>query len=176
MHKLAIVPIILSVTTYSYAACNVQIKRSAPDSRYESNNNGSEVRDKKTGLIWMRCSLGQSWNGTACTNTATTYDWGSALQSAKAIGGGWRLPNIKELDSLIEQACYNPSINESIFPNTVSEAYWSSSPVTDNGVNHAWFVSFGDEKNHFGGLAGGYLSNGSKEDGGRLFVRLVRSL
>ncbi|MCX8521150.1 MAG: DUF1566 domain-containing protein, partial [Rhodoferax sp.] len=68
------------------------------------NQNGAEVTDRRTGLVWARCSLGQSWNGSTCTGTASTHTHEQALAQAQTanVGGasGWRLPNVKELASL----------------------------------------------------------------------------
>ncbi|MDO5652264.1 MAG: DUF1566 domain-containing protein [Moraxella sp.] len=132
-----------------------------PDSRYTLLNNDSEVKDNVTGLIWQRCSLGQTWNGTTCTGTASTYNWQQALTAANALGNGYRLPNLKELTSLVDDACYNPAINERMFPNTVSGYYWSSSPVASD-TSYAWGVSFND----------GYTDNNYKS--GHNHVRAVR--
>ena len=163
MHKLIISTLLLALSTTNYAACNSAITRTAPDSRYQLLNSDTEVKDTQTGLIWQRCSLGQTWSDTSsCTGTATTYNWTNALQTAKNMGNGWRVPNIKELDSLIEQACYSPSINETYFPNTQSNWYWSSSPVA-NRSSYAWVVYF----------SYGYFGNGSQY--GYAYVRLVRS-
>ena len=156
MYKLIITTLLVTVSSTNYAGCNKSLPRTAPDNLYELLNNNTEVKDKETGLIWQRCSLGQTWSGTACTGTAATYNWTNALQTAKNMGNGWRVPNIKELDSLIEQACYSPSINEVFFPNTQSGSYWSSSPFT--GVDFT-----------FGSVGG------SGFNGANLYVRLVRS-
>jgi len=125
--------------------CNNQITKSAPDSRYQLQANNSEIKDNTTDLVWQRCPLGQNWTGTVCTNTAAiSYSWTSALQQAKNIGDGWRLPNIKELKSLIENACYNPAINLSLFDGTPEDAiYWSSSTNIDDATT-AWTVNFAD--------------------------------
>ena len=140
MQKITLM-ILLAASSYTYALCNDRVARTAPDSRYELLNNNTEVKDKQTGLIWQRCSLGQIWDGTSCTGSAAKYNWANALQTAKNLGNGWRVPNVKELDSLIEQACYNPSINETYFPNIRSGNLWSSSPVAYHG-NRAWVVDF----------------------------------
>lgn len=57
-------------------------------------NNAGLVLDKQNGLMWMRCSLGQTWNGQTCTGTAKEYKWEQAKKQAKqstlratAIGG-----------------------------------------------------------------------------------------
>ncbi len=163
MYKLIIVTLLLTFSSTNYAACDSTITHIAPDSRYELLNSNTEVKDKQSGLIWQRCSLGQTWSGTSCTGNAVTYNWENALQTAKNIGGGWRVPNIKELNSLTEQACYDPSINEVFFPNTDgSTYYWSSSPFSGWGIT-AWYVSF----------SRGYHNKGDKDH--KLYVRLVRS-
>lgn len=125
--------------------CNTNIVRTAPDSRYELvvGSGGSEVLDTQTGLIWQRCSLGQTWNGTTCTGAASFHTWTGAIAKARAIGNGYRLPNIRELKSLTEKACFEPAINNTFFPNTASDGYvyWSASPVAPlNG--YAWYVDF----------------------------------
>ena len=160
-HTLSIITLLLAATHSHAQTCNANIARTAPDSRYQLLNNGTEVKDTQTNLIWQRCSLGQTWNGSSCTGTAATYNWTNALQTAANIGNGWRLPNVKELDSLVEEACYNPSINETYFPNTISSYYWSSSPVA-NGSDSAWIVYFHLGYDYY------YKSNS-------YYVRLVRS-
>ncbi len=149
--------------------CNSNVTRVVPDSRYELLLDGSEVRDKRTGLIWQRCSLGQTWvkisntDEYTCSGNANNYIWAEALKAAKEIDNGYRLPNIKELQSLVEEACEANALNEKIFPNTVGANYyyWSSSSNARNG-NLAWSVRFYD----------GYSGNDSKMN--KNYVRLVR--
>lgn len=38
----------------------------------------------------------------------------------------WRIPNIKELSTIIERACTSPARNTDIFPVTVASVMWSS--------------------------------------------------
>lgn len=163
MHKLTLATVMALTATLSHGqTCNPNIAREAPDSRYQLLNDNTEVKDTQTGLIWQRCSLGQTWSGTSCTGTAATYNWANALQTAKNMGNDWHVPNVKELDSLVEEACYDAAINETYFPNTVSHYYWSSSPYA-NGSSGAWVVyfSYGDDST-------GHKSNS-------YYVRLVRS-
>ena len=40
--------------------CNEHMNRSAPDSRYLDNGNGT-VTDRRTGLTWQRCPLGSTF-------------------------------------------------------------------------------------------------------------------
>jgi len=85
------------------------IPATAPASRFTDNGDGT-VTDKTTGLQWQRCSQGQTWSGGTCAGTATGHTWQAALQLADvatyAGRSDWRLPNIKELASIVEQACY----------------------------------------------------------------------
>lgn len=129
--------------------CNPNITANTPDSRFEVLASGSEVKDKQTGLIWQRCSLGQTWDATAnsgkgsCTGTASSHNWKDALTQAKNLGNGYRLPNITELQSIVERKCYSPAINATIFPNTpMNDYYWSSSPYATSSSD-AWVVYFG---------------------------------
>jgi hypothetical protein len=100
------------------------------------------------------------------TGTANVYDWQQALEAPDGYSfagySDWRLPNIKELSSIIEQRCYNPAINLSVFPATPGSYFWSSSPDAD-GSEVAWNVDFGY----------GYADNNLRNF--NLHVRLVRS-
>jgi hypothetical protein len=96
INALSIIALLLAITHSHAQTCNPNITRSAPDSRYQLVNDNTEVKDTQTGLIWQRCSLGQTWSGSSCTGTATTYNWTNALQTAANMGNGWRVPNIKD--------------------------------------------------------------------------------
>ena len=104
-----------------------------PDERYEVHGDGT-VTDRVTGLMWMRCSIGQDHNDN-CSGSATEYNWQEALEFAEDYSLGiytdWRLPNIKELDSLAALDRYDPAINSTVFPNTPSARYWSASPYAE---------------------------------------------
>jgi hypothetical protein len=127
----------------TWAACS-SIALSAPDSRFVDYQN-STVIDLDTGLTWMRCIIGQD-NSADCAGAVTNFTWTQALETARDLNneGGfaghsdWRLPNINELNSIVETSCRNPAINENIFPNNAST--WSSSPDSD--PEAAWFVRF----------------------------------
>jgi len=66
---------------------------------YSDNGDGT-VTDPTTGLIWMRCSMGQTWTGSTCIGTASGYtrDQAIALTSTVSFASqtDWRLPNIRE--------------------------------------------------------------------------------
>jgi len=139
--------------------CHDNIKQSAPTSSYTLLANGIEVFDSTTQLTWKRCPEGLS--GASCeSGTANTYTWSDAL--ALEVGT-WRLPNIKELASLVETACYGPAINLSLFPNTPNKFFWSSSPDA-SGVGDAWLVNF----------IYGHISRSHYPKASYPYVRLVR--
>ena len=127
--------------------------------------NSSEITDRRTGLVWSRCSIGQAWNGINCAGTANTYTQESAFQFA-ATQSGWRLPNRRELFSLADKGCKGPAIDTTAFPNTLLGPYWTSSP--DVGLPAAaWYVDFNE-----GFIRSFGYGIGRSE---RLPVRLVRS-
>lgn len=109
-----------------------------------------EVQDSLTGLIWRRCAEGQTWTGNACSGSAASYNWASALaqaQAAAAQGVAWRLPSAKELSSLTDESRVNAAIDPQAFPGTVySKPFWTSTTVRkwplDAPSLEAWWVSF----------------------------------
>jgi hypothetical protein len=159
---------LISFNSTAQQTCKTDsIVQTAPDSRFTNNGDGT-VTDMQTGLMWARCR--QGLQGALCTapsSVATnTFTWAAALALDSATSDtanrtDWRLPNIKELQSLVERSCSNPAINDSVFPNAGNTVFWSASPlavITD----FAWGVSF------FNGSVSGIV-----RDDGRS-VRLVR--
>jgi hypothetical protein len=138
---------LLPVITLAQTCQTASIPATTPTNRFTVNNNGT-VSDSKTGLMWKKCSEGQS--GADCSGgSAATYTWQLALQQAQTVnnGGGfagysdWRVPNVKELLSIVEEQCVSPAINLTVFPNTPSNLYWSSSPNANDSYS-AWGVGF----------------------------------
>ena len=139
---LSCIAVLLSRTALGQT-CNDNMPASRPTSQFAVD--GGEVHDKETGLIWQLCSLGQS--GADCSvGAAATYTWQGALHAAEAeraaSGKAWRLPNVKELRFLVEEKCFDPAIDRSVFPNTLSGAYWTGSPAPASGYQDAWAVFF----------------------------------
>ncbi len=100
------------------------------------NGNGT-VTDSGTLLTWQ-----QGENSLMAWETALTYCEGLSLAGQT----DWRLPNIKELFSLVDDTRYNPSINTTYFPSTGSKyygAYWSSTTNAGH-PSVAQYVSFGN--------------------------------
>jgi len=139
--------VLLFLTTPAKAepTCNDFIIATAPDDSFTIRKDGTVV-DNTTGLMWMRCSLGQVWNGTTCTGTAAIFPWASGLKTAESYEfagyNDWRLPNKNELESIVEGRCFSPAINVEIFPATPSAFFWSSSPYAAISEG-AWSVDFG---------------------------------
>lgn len=162
-------PMALMLTGPVQADCNDSILPTRPDSRYTPHGDGT-VTDPVTGLTWARCPLGLS--GSSCDiGTAERYNWQQALEAVQDANAGdylghddWRLPNAKELHSLIETACREPAINSILFPATtgaIYSNYWSASPSAAHD-NSAWYADF---------------ANGGINDNLKIFgyaVRLVR--
>lgn len=128
------------------AECNDSITKNTPDSRFKVNGDGT-VTDLQTLLIWQRCHHGQDWDGVTCTGSIVQDNWPTILEASQnsdfANNDNWRLPNIVELTSIVEFACFNPSINESMFPNTLEFSQWTSSPNID-GADSALGINFED--------------------------------
>ena len=153
----------LSTLAEATADCNPAIPKTTPDETFSLHDDGT-VTHQTTGLMWMRCVLGQTWNGATCSGSAQTYNWQTALQITEgyvfAGYSDWRLPNKNELASIVEEACYSPSINTLAFPNTPASYVWSSSSFAYNS-DYAWTVYFYD----------GYVPNFKYSNA---HVRLVR--
>jgi Leucine-rich repeat (LRR) protein len=147
--------------------CVSNFTPSNPDASYLDRGDGT-VTHTPTGLTWKRCSEGQTWSGSNCIGSATTVTWSQALNMANAsrfvAQSDWRLPNLKELRTLVEECRVNPSINDTVFPNTPSSGYWSSSPFTLLS-SQAWYVAFGDGRSDY---------SFTDRNSGLLSVRLVR--
>jgi hypothetical protein len=139
------------------------------DDRYIDHENGT-VTDTNTALMWKQCAEGLS--GSDCLKgTAKRFTYKAAIEQAgipvnKTFAGhtGWRLPNIKELLSLVAYNRNTPVINRVLFPNTPADSgSWSSSPHPPRNRS-SWVVTFGD------GYDG--ISNRAQSK----YVRLVRDV
>ena len=79
------------------------------------------VLDRLTGLEWLR----------KASLSAEPLSWQEALILAgdlnnSDMGGGWRLPNINELESLVDCSSFSPALTEGHPFTEVREVYWSS--------------------------------------------------
>jgi hypothetical protein len=132
-----------------------------PSPRFSDNGDGT-VTDNLTGLIWlqdMNC-LGTNYPTEVSGNRAK---WSDALIFVAGINDGtyalcgaghtdWRLPNRKELQSLLDYSRYTPALPEGHpFTNLISTypfSYWtatSSGYVGDDpNFYYAWYASLHD--------------------------------
>lgn len=105
-------------------------------------NADNTVTDNRTGLMWRRCSQGKNDDAT-CTGTSGSYTWEDAISQCEnetADYSDWRLPNYKELLSIVSYGAMSPAINGT-FPATTSTAYWTSTSYAGDGTT-AWYVDF----------------------------------
>jgi len=150
-------------------------------------NDWACTRDNVTGLIWevkttsgLRSmnhtytwyssnsatnggSAGTASGGTCfATGRCDTEKYTADVNAAGLCGASdWRMPKVKELESIVDFGRTNPSIDMSYLPNTSSSVFWSGSPNAYYS-NVAWFVNF-----YYG-----YAYDGNRNDYDA--VRLVR--
>ena len=124
-----------------------------PSPRFTVNGDGT-VKDNLTGLIWLQdanCDGVMAWSNAldqanelfdGCSDCGgTDEDCGLSDDSS---AGDWRLPNIKELQSLIDFSENNPVLPSGHpFTDVQSSEYWSSSTNANDTVN-AWRVFISD--------------------------------
>ncbi len=120
--------------TVNAQTCSASIVSSNVPGTLISLKNGT-VNEIVNGLMWERCSLGQTYdaNTDSCSGTPTIFNtWEEALAAAdenNSFGAydDWRLPNLKELAVIVERQCIAPAIDVEVFPNTPNGVYWSNS-------------------------------------------------
>ena len=113
---------------------------------FTDNGNGT-VTDSATRLVWQKCSAGQGTTlGDCGTGSISWYTLSDALMFCEGLilGGrsDWRLPNINELMSIIDFTRDNPSIDSSIFPNTIATMTWWSSTTQAHNTSRMWIIQF----------------------------------
>ncbi len=140
-----------------------------PTPRFTDNANGT-VTDNLTGLIWLKdagcfdtvSAIAKGTNGaTSSLSWPNALTWSNNLANGScgltdgSAAGNWRLPNINELESLIDLQNVSPALPTGHpFSNVQVNYYWSSSSYALN-TGSAWYVGMGS-----GYVYGGYKSNG----------------
>ena len=122
---------LFTVTVQAEQNCRDNLEESTPTSRFIFNDNGT-VTDKDTKITWMRCAMGQKWDGNTCTGKAQAYSWQEARDAVAELNSNtfgeptkWRLPFVPELASITERKCFEPRVNLTVFPATPSKAFWT---------------------------------------------------
>lgn len=148
-----------------------ELTQAAP---YFLSQDGSMFWDKATGLVWMRCSLGQKWDGQTCTGQTSTFKFDAApfevvrLNAGGGFGGyaDWKVPTIRELLSLrycsagegsgridlkdgkaaLVKECNGGSSRSAVdaFVMPTTTGHFWSSSPYASGSYFAWFVYFGN--------------------------------
>ncbi len=125
-----------------------RIKPTTPSKKFLINDNGT-VTDKRSKLMWKLCLEGLS--GEDCSiGTSDKVNWiTAAFHPTKLKRAGenfagfddWYLPNVKELETLVEGSCYDPALNLEIFPSMEGIELWSRSKDHKK-LGYAWGVDF----------------------------------
>jgi len=133
-----------------------------PSPRFRDNGDGT-IRDGLTKLTWLKNAncLATSGLGPFDDTDGAPDDgmvfWQTALDFANALesgqcglsdgsdAGDWRLPNVRELHSLIDYGQLEPAIPVGHpFTNLQEQGAYYSATSDENATARAWFVSFFD--------------------------------
>ena len=121
------------------------VRGKAPTNGHNYVNNGDgTVTDTDTELMWTQVP-------------SAAMNWTSAIAHAESLTTAgytdWRLPNIKELQTLVDitlatstsAAGVLPCLQRTLFPSATATAYWSSTPLRAGGGSptQAWLAEFG---------------------------------
>jgi hypothetical protein len=92
---------------------------------------GQEVLDVKSHLIWRRCVEGMRWTGKTCWGLAAEVDHADAQEivqrESSRSGLAWRLPFSPELMHLVDKNWRKPTVDPKVFPATPPLWHWTSS-------------------------------------------------
>lgn len=130
---------------------------------FVDNGNGTTT-DLLTDLTWQQISYSDS----------ITWEQALTLADTLTFAGysDWRLPNIKELQSINDESLINPSINQTFFSGVNVNHYWSTTSLP-NQTTKAWYIDtqfgvttyqFKTNKLYTLCVRGGNLATGIKQD------------
>lgn len=134
------------------------------------------VRDNATGLTWeVKTNDGglrdQNWTYTWYDSNTFTNGGSAGYSSGTCLTAGhcdtekyaqdvnatklcgytdWRMPTVKELETIVDPSRTNPAIDPTYFPNTIASTFWSGSAYAGSS-NAAWGSCF------HGGYADNYV-------------------
>jgi hypothetical protein len=109
-----------------------RVAADAPAGRYDNRSGPGTVYDKATKLAWEGSVV------------VTTYDWSGAdayCRGSSLPGTGWRLPSMKELQTILDESEMGPAVDQNYFPSTPSGLFWTSSMDATSAAK-AWVVDF----------------------------------
>jgi Protein of unknown function (DUF1566)/Carboxypeptidase regulatory-like domain len=118
-----------------------------PGPRFADNQDGT-VTDNLTGLIWLQnagCFPPAIWS-TALAEVNQLASGACGLNDGSSAGQ-WRLPNLNELESMVDVSAANPVVSvSSLFLNVSNGIYWSSTSYFggQGGSPNAWSIRFSD--------------------------------
>lgn len=119
-----------------------------PVQRFADNGDGS-VTDNLTGLIWLKnagCMAAANWTGAMAAAQALAS--GSCGLSDGSAAGQWRVPNVWELESMIDESANAPALTAgNPFVGVANNYYWSSTSIfgdpSPTGAPTAWTIHLG---------------------------------
>ena len=110
------------------------VRGSAAASHVFVDNGNGTTTDNTTGLTWQRQDDGNRRTWQAALNYCENLILGGASD--------WKVPDVKELQSIADYTKFSPAIDTTVFPGTLSGYYWSSSSYYGSNTNYAWIVFF----------------------------------
>ena len=127
--------VILIVFGFIATGCSGKFKENAVE-KFNDNGDGT-VTDITTRLIWQQADAKKNWEA------AITY----CEELKHANHQDWRLPNIKELRTIIDMTKTNLTIDSIAFPGAKASLYWSSTTFESNPKN-AMVYDFSNGNTH----------------------------
>jgi len=113
----------------------------SPSPRFSDQKDGT-VKDNLTTLIWLKtaeCFGSQTWAN--ALHAANTLASGACGLTDGSVAGTWRVPNVREVGSLIDFGTFNPALPSGHpFSGVQPAVYWSSTTIADD-PGLAWGVS-----------------------------------
>ena len=115
-----------------------------PSPRFRDNTNGT-VTDSLTGLIWLKNASCLDGRWTVALDDAGSLANGQCGLTDGSTAGQWRLPNVKELESLVNSGPSNTAtwLNTQGFSGVQSGHYWYSTTYAP-ATGDAWYVNMHD--------------------------------
>ncbi len=122
----------------------------SPAPRFTDNGDGT-VSDNLTGLVWLRdagCFAAQNWAGALAA--ANNLAEGACGLADGSVAGQWRLPNVKEMESLIDAGQGDPDgIAPALpsghpFANAGPDLYWTATTDASAFTSFSWYVDLAD--------------------------------